>query len=132
MKTCAHPRTTDKWEGLDASTQTQDAWKTAYKLFDMKERVRQLATGENAAHGALRQAGTHPTQTSQVTTIDDLVKKDDLVYYFDNLATATTTEKIVLEQLTAAIAALTTNNKALVATNAKLDAEVTNLTRRFG
>ena len=38
----------------------------------------------------------------------------------------------MLDQLTSAIATVKTNNKALVATNAKLAAEVTNLTRRLG
>ena len=45
----------------------------AYKTADMKERVRRLSTGENAAHGALRQ-----TVAPQVTAIDDIVNKDDL------------------------------------------------------
>ena len=39
LKTGAHPRTTDKWEDLDASAQTWDMWKTAYKTADMKEQV---------------------------------------------------------------------------------------------
>ena len=43
-----------------------------------------------------------------------------------------TQKKVVLEQLTAAIAALTIKNEALFATNAKLAAEVTNLTRKLG
>ena len=94
LKTGSHPRTTDKWEELDAPAQTWDAWKTAYKTSDMKEQVRQLATGENAAHGALRQEGT-----PQGTTIDDLVNKDDLEDYFDNLATATTIEKLCWRKL---------------------------------
>ena len=67
----------------------------------MKYRVRQLATGKNAAHGALRQ-----TAAPQGTAIDDLVNKDDLEDYFDYIAAATTTEKFVLAQLTAAIAAM--------------------------
>ena len=54
LKTGAHPRTTDKWEDIDAYAQTWDGWKTAYNTSDMKEQVRRLATGENAAHGALR------------------------------------------------------------------------------
>ena len=37
----------------------------------------------------------------QGTTIDNLVNKDDLEDYFDNLATAVTTKKAVLVQLTA-------------------------------
>ena len=41
-------------------------------------------------------------------------------------------KKDVLEQLTSAIAELTTNNEALVATNAKIAAELTNLKRRLG
>ena len=73
-----------------------------------------------------------PTQTPLGTAIDDLVNKDYLEDYLDNLAAAATTDKVVLEQLTSAIAMLTTNNKALVATNAKLAAEVTNLTRKLG
>ena len=126
FKMGAHPRTTDKWEDIDASTQTWDAWQTAYKTADMKERVRQLATGENATHGALRQ-----TVAPQGTALEDLFNKNDLVDYLETLAAAVSIEKFVLEQLTAAIAALAINNEALVATNSKLAAEVTNLTRRL-
>ena len=86
-----------------------------------------MATGENDAHGAL-----HQTAAPQVTAIYDLVNKDDLEDYFDNIAAAVTTEKVVLAQLTAAIAAMTINNEALVATNSKLVEEVTTLTRRLG
>ena len=93
----------------------------------MKERVQKLATFENAAQGAL-----HQNVASQGTSIDNLVNKDDLEYYFDNLAAAATTEKVVLEQLTTTIAAMTINNEALVATNSKIVTEVTNLTRRLG
>ena len=64
--------------------------------------------------------------------MDDLVNKHDIEDYFDNLAAAATTEKVVLGKLTSAIAMLTTNNEALVATNAKLAAEVTNFTRKLG
>ena len=39
LKTGTHPRTMDKWEDLDASAQTWDMWKTAYKTADMKEQV---------------------------------------------------------------------------------------------
>ena len=127
LKTGAHPCTTDKWEDLDASTQTWDAWKTAYKTADMKERVRRFSTGENAAHGTLRQ-----TVAPQGTSIDDLVNKYDLKYYFNNLSAAVTTEKVVLEQLTSGIMALTINNEALVTTNSKLAADVKKLKRRLG
>ena len=105
---------------------------TAYKTADMKEKVRQLAMGDNGAHGALRQAVTSPTQNPQGTAIDDIVNKDDIKYYFDNLDAAATNEKVVLEQITSAIVTLTTNNEALVATNAKLAEEVTTLTRNLG
>ena len=127
LKIGAHPRTTDKWEELDVSAQTWNAWKTAYKNADMKERVWRLATGENASHGALRQ-----TVAPQGTAIDDLVNKDDLEDYFDNLAADATTETVLLEQLPSAIAALTTDNEALVSTTGNLAAEVTNLTRKLG
>ena len=60
------------------------------------------------------------------------MNKDGLKDYFDNLSAVATTEKIVVEQLTAAIAALTINNEALVTTNSKLVAEVKNLTRSLG
>ena len=93
----------------------------------MKERVQRLATGENAAHGALCQ-----TAAPNSTAIDDLVNKDEQEDYFDNIAAAATTEKFVLAQLTDAIAAMTINNEALVATNFKIVAEVTTLTRRLG
>ena len=36
LKTGAHPRTTDKWEDLDALAQTWDAWETAYNTADMQ------------------------------------------------------------------------------------------------
>ena len=85
LKTGAHPRNTDKWEDLNASSQTWDAWKTAYKTSDMKERVQRF------------QLGTHLTQTPQVTAIDYLVNKYDLEDYFNNLAAAATTEKVLLE-----------------------------------
>ena len=45
LKTGAHPRITDKWGDLDAAAQTWNAWKTAYKTSDMKDRVRLLAPG---------------------------------------------------------------------------------------
>ena len=86
-----------------------------------------MATGKNSAHDALRQ-----TVAPEVTAIDDFINKNDLEYYFDNLAAAVTTEKVVLEKLTATIAALTINNEKLVVTNSKLATEVTNLTRRLG
>ena len=127
LKTGAHLRTMDKWEDIDVTAQTWGVWKMAYKTAGMKEQVQRLATGENAAHGALRQ-----TVVPQGTSIDDLVNKDDLEDYFDNLDEAATTEKVVLEQLPAAITALKINNEALLATNSKLVAEVTNITRRFG
>ena len=123
LKTGAHPRTTDKWEYLNMSAQTQDARKTAYKTVDMMEQVQRLITGENAAHGALRQ-----TVAPQGTAIDDLINKDNLKDYLDDLAAAATTKKVVLEKLMTAIAALTIKNKALVATNSKLAAEVSNRT----
>ena len=93
----------------------------------MKERVQQLATGENSSHSALRQI-----VPPQGTAIDNLINKEDIEDYFDNLAAAATTEKFVLAQLTAAIAAMTINNEALVATNSKFVAEVTTFTRRLG
>ena len=127
LKTGAHLRTTYKWEDLDAAAQTWKARKTAYKTADMKEKVRQLSSGENDAHGALRQ-----TVSPQGTAIYDLDNKDDLENYFDDLAAAAKTEKVVLAQLTATISAMTINNEALVATNSKLVAEVTTLTRRLG
>ena len=95
LKTDAHPQTTENWEDLDAAAQTWNTRKTAYKTANTKERVRQLATGENAAHGALRQ-----TVAPQGTAIDNLVNKDDIEDSFDNLATSATTEKVVLAQIT--------------------------------
>ena len=89
LKTGAHLLIMGKWEDLDAATQTWGAWKTAYKTTNMKEIVQRLATGEKAAHGALRQ-----TVAPQGITIDNLANKDDLEDYFDNLAAAATTENL--------------------------------------
>ena len=127
LKSGVHPQTTDKWEDLDADAQTWSAWKTAYKTADMKDRVQRLATGENADHGALRQ-----TVAPQGNAIEDVVNKEDLEVYFDNIAAAAKTEKFVLAQLTSTISAMTINNEVLVATNSKLVLEVTTLTRRLG
>ena len=88
--------------------------------------------GENSAHGTLQKAGTPPTPTPQGTAIDNLAKKYNLKDYYNNLATAATTEKVLLEQLMSEIATLTTNIEALVSRNAKLASEVKNLTRKFG
>ena len=63
---------------------------TAFKTVDMKERVRRLATGENTADGALRK-----TVAPHGTAIDNLVDKDDLGDYFDNIAVAATPDKVV-------------------------------------
>ena len=126
LKTGAQLRTTKKWEDLDAAVQTWNVWKTDYKTVDMKERVRLLAMGNNAAHDTLRQ-----TVAPKGATIDNLTSKDDLEVCFDNLAAAATMEKVVLAQLTSAIAATTIKNETLVATNSKLVAEVTTLTRRL-
>ena len=126
LNTGAHPRTTEKWEDLDAAAQTWNAWKTVYQTADMKDRVRRLAMGENSAHGALRQ-----TAAPQGTAIDDLVNKYDLEDYFDNIAAAATTENVVLTQLTDEKAATTINNETLVATDSKLVAEVTTLKKRL-
>ena len=93
----------------------------------MKERVRRIATGKNDAHDALRQ-----TVAPQGTEIDNHANKNDLEDYVYNLAAAATKEKVVLAQLMAGIAAMTINNKALVATESKLVAEVTNLTKMLG
>ena len=62
LKMGTFPRTTNRWEDLDKTAQTWDAWKTAYKDAGIKERIHRLATGENAAaHGVLWQA-TPPFQ----------------------------------------------------------------------
>ena len=94
----------------------------------MKERVHRLVTYEHAAQGVMRQSYT----PSDRTAIKKLVNKDDLEDYFDNLAAAAMTEKAVLEQLTQVIVKLTMNNATLVTLNAKLKAEVANLTKKLG
>ena len=73
LKTGAHPQISENWKDLDASAQTWDAWKTAYKTANMREQVRRLTTGKNAAHGALRQ-----TVAPLGTVIYDLTNKDNL------------------------------------------------------
>ena len=90
----------------------------------MKESVRRLATGKHTAQGAMCQSYTPPNGT----VIDKNFKKYDLEDYFDNLSSAATTEKAVLEQLTQAIATLTMNSSTLVTSDDKLMAEVANLT----
>ena len=49
LNTGAFPRTTDRCEDLDKTVHTWEAWKMAYKAANMKERIRRLATVENAA-----------------------------------------------------------------------------------
>jgi hypothetical protein len=104
------PREVDDWEGLPAASRTWTAWKTAFRLAHLKRQRQILALGGGEPLG-----GAHG-----VTPAPFPPDLDRLKSALDNLALASTNDKTVLEQLTAANLALPGTIAMLTATNKKL------------
>jgi hypothetical protein len=99
------PCTTEFWEELDLANNTWAAWKTTYLAAHKKRANRLHATGHEADY--LGQANSaHATTLSPglLESIDNA---------FDNLASAATNKKAILEQLIASISSLATSNSTL-------------------
>ncbi len=98
------PCTTELWEELDPANKTWAAWKTAYLAAHKKRADRLHATG-----GAdyLGQANSAPTTTLNPGLLDSI---DNAL---NNLASAASNEKAILEQLIASNSSLATSNSNL-------------------
>ena len=99
------PREVENWEGLPAVLRTWTAWKTAFRLAHLKRQRQILASkrGEplGGAHVAI------PVSRAMEAALD-------------KLALAATSDKLTVQQLTAANLDLTTTVATLTATNKKL------------
>ncbi len=100
------PREVDDWEGLSSSACTCSAWKTAFRLADVKRQCQILALGGGeplgGAHGVL------PASAPAIGRLESAL---------DNLALAASNDTAILQQLTAANLALTSSVAMLTATN---------------
>jgi hypothetical protein len=98
------PRTNELWEELDPADKTWAAWKTAYLAARKKRANRLRATGgadylgrANSAHGTTLNSGL-------LDSIDNVL---------NNLASAFSNKKAILEQLIASNSSLATSNSTL-------------------
>ncbi len=98
------PRTTELWEELDHANKTWAAWKTAY-LAAHKKRANHLRAAGGADY--LGQASSAHATTLNPGLLDSI---DNAL---DNLASAASNEKAVLEQLIASNSSLATSNSTL-------------------
>jgi hypothetical protein len=104
LATNTFPRTTELWEELDPADKTWAAWKTAY-LSVHKKRANRLHANEGADY--LGRAN------SAHSTILNLGLLDSINNALDNLASAASNKKAILEQLIASNSSLATSNSNL-------------------
>jgi hypothetical protein len=98
------PCTTELWEELDPANKTWAAWKTAY-LAACKKRANPLrATGEADYLGRANSARSTTLNPGLLNSIDNTL---------DNLASAASNKKAILEQLIASNSSLATSNSNL-------------------
>jgi hypothetical protein len=105
------PRTTELWEELDPVNKTWAAWKTAYLAAHKRRANRLHATGWAEYLG-------HANSAHSTTLNPGLL--DSIDYALDNLASAASNEKAILEQLI-------TSNSSLATSNSNLTREVKTL-----
>jgi hypothetical protein len=98
------PRTTELWEGLDPANKTWAAWKTAYLAAHKKRANRLHATGGADYLGQANSAHATTLNPGLLNSINNAL---------DNLASAATNEKAILEQLIASNSSLATSNSTL-------------------
>jgi hypothetical protein len=101
------PPTTELWEELDPTDKTWAAWKTAYFSAHKKRANRLHATGGADYLGRANSAHSTTINPSLLDSINNAL---------DNLASAASNEKAILEQL--------------IASNSSLDASNSNLTNQ--
>jgi hypothetical protein len=105
------PRTTDLWEELDPADKTWTAWKAAY-LAAHKKRANHLRTTGGADYlGRANSAHTTTLNPNLLDSIDNAL---------DNLASAASNKKAILEQFIA-------SNSSLASSNSNLTNQVKNL-----
>jgi hypothetical protein len=97
------PRTTELWEELEPAKKTWDAWKTAY-LAAHKKRANRLHATEGAYLGRANLAHSITLNPGLLDSIDNAL---------DNLASAASNKKAILEQLIASNSSLATSNSNL-------------------
>jgi hypothetical protein len=98
------PRTTELWEELDPADKTWAAWKTAYLAAQKKRANRLRATGGADYLGQANSAHATTLNPSLLDSIDNTL---------DNLASAASEKKAVLEQLITFNSSLATTNSTL-------------------
>jgi hypothetical protein len=98
------PRTTELWEELDPADKTWAAWKTAYLAAHKKRANRLRATGGADYLG-------HASPSHSTTLNPGLL--DSIDNAFDNLASAASNKKAILEQLITSNSSLSTSNSNL-------------------
>jgi hypothetical protein len=105
------PRTTELWEELDPANKTWAAWKTAYLAAHKKRAIRLHATGGADYLGHVNSAHSTTLNPGLLNSIDNAL---------DNLASAASNKKAILEQLI-------TSNSSLAASNSNLTNQVKTL-----
>ncbi len=97
-------RTTELWEELNPADKTWAAWKTAYIAAHKKRANRLHATGGADYLGQTNSAHTTTLNPGLLESIDNAL---------NNLASAASNEKAILEQLIASNSSLATSNSNL-------------------
>jgi hypothetical protein len=98
------PRTTELWEELDPANKTWAAWKTAYLAAHKKRANRLCATGGAHYLGCANSVHSTTLNPGLLDSIDNAL---------DNLASAASNKKAILEQLIASNSSLATSNSNL-------------------
>jgi hypothetical protein len=98
------PCTTEFWKELNPTNKTWAAWKTAYLTTHKKRANRLCATGGADNLGQANSAHTTTLNPGLLTSINNAL---------DNLASAATNKKAILEQLIASNSSLVTSNSTL-------------------
>jgi hypothetical protein len=99
------PRTTELWEELDPANKTWAAWKTAYLAAHKKRANRLRATGGAEYLGRANLAHTTTLNPGLLDSIDNTL---------DNLTSAASNKKAILEQLITSNSSLATSNSNLI------------------
>jgi hypothetical protein len=98
------PRTTELWEELDPANKTRAAWKRAYLAAHKKRASRLHATGGADYLGCAKSAHSTTLNPGLLDSINNAL---------DNLASAASNKKAILEQLIASNSSLATSNSNL-------------------
>ena len=124
------PLANDDWEDRAELDKTRAACKLAYKQAHAKARVKAQAHEGSTKFGAANSAA-HPEYQLPLDTQHEGASENinTLEGYFNNLATATTNEKYILNQLVLNNTTLTNSNESLVALVKKQANDLKNLER---